>query len=236
MKLSAPIYRLKCAAKHLSREPGIPLHEALDRIAVDEGFSRWSLLSNRIANMAPSKVLFARLDPGDLVLLAARPGHGKTLMGLELTIEAMKSGRHGVIFNLEYGEADILAVFKSIGEDPAAFNHRFRFDCSDAISADYIMERLRPLPRGTVAVIDYLQVLDQKRDNPELMDQVTALKSFADSRGLILVFISQIHRSFNPCTRACPGEEDVRLPNPLDLSLFNKKCFLHDGEVKLLDG
>ena len=45
MKLSAPIYQLKRNAKRLSREEKIPLHEALDRVAAQEGFGGWSLLA-----------------------------------------------------------------------------------------------------------------------------------------------------------------------------------------------
>ncbi|SDA82151.1 DnaB-like helicase C terminal domain-containing protein [Mesorhizobium qingshengii] len=87
-------------------------------------------------------------------------------------------------------------------------------------------------PRGTLVVIDYLQLLDQKRENPDLMAQVRTLKAFARDRGLILVFISQIDRSYNPATKPCPDIGDVRLPNPLDLSLFNKTCFLNKGEIR----
>lgn len=47
MKLSAPIHVLKRKAKLLSREAGIPLNQALDRIAKDEGLQSWSLLANR---------------------------------------------------------------------------------------------------------------------------------------------------------------------------------------------
>ncbi len=81
-------------------------------------------------------------------------------------------------------------------------------------------------------VVDYLQLLDQKRDNPELMVQVRALQSFARDRGLIFVFISQIDRSYDPAVKPCPDLEDVRLPNPLDLRLFSKTCFLHNGEIR----
>ena len=81
-------------------------------------------------------------------------------------------------------------------------------------------------------VIDYLQLLDQKRGNAELMTQVTTLKSFAEEKGLILVFISQIDRSYDPSRKPFPDIRDVRLPNPLDLKLFNKACFLNDGEVR----
>jgi len=30
-----------------------------------------------------------------------------------------------------------------------------------------------------------------------------------------------------------PGIGDVRLPNPADLGMFSKACFLHDGELEL---
>src|SRR5262249_47789338 len=92
MRLSAPIYQLRRKARLLSREARIPLHEALDRIAAQEGCSGWSLLAARVSSAAPASKLFARLSPGDLLLVAARPGHGKTLMSLELAVETMKSG------------------------------------------------------------------------------------------------------------------------------------------------
>ncbi len=92
MKLSAPLYHLKRKAKLLSRAENIPLHEALDRVARQQGFSAWSLLAAKVTAAAPAEKLFARLAPGDLVLVGARPGQGKTLMSLELAVQAMKSG------------------------------------------------------------------------------------------------------------------------------------------------
>jgi replicative DNA helicase len=232
MKLSAPLYHLKRQAKLLSRAEKIPLHEALDRIAEREGFSGWSLLAAKMTATAPAGKLFARLAPGDLVLVGARPGHGKTLLSLELAVEAMKSGSRGVFFTLEYTEKEMLERFRAIGVERDNFAGLFEFDSSDDISADYIIKRLAAAPRATVVVVDYLQLLDQKRENPELMVQVRALRSFARDRGLIFVFISQIDRAYDPLKKPCPGLEDVRLPNPLDLSLFTKTCFLNNGEVQ----
>ncbi|WP_027039282.1 DNA helicase [Mesorhizobium ciceri] len=232
MKLSAPVYHLKRQARLLSREGKIALHEALDRVAAQEGFTSWSLLAAKAAKAAPAGVLFAQLAPGDLVLVGARPGHGKTLMSLELAVEAMKSGHRGVFFTLEYTQRDVLDRFRVIGADPVQFNDRFVFDNSNAISADYIVKALGSAPRGTLVVIDYLQLLDQKRENPDLMAQVRTLKAFAGDRGLILVFISQIDRSYDPAKKSVPDIADVRLPNPLDLSLFNKTCFLNKGEIR----
>lgn len=233
MKLSAPIYRLKREARLLSRDADIPLHEALDRIAVREGYRAWSLLATRLAASRPVAGLFARLKPGELLLLGARPRQGKTLMSLELAVEAMKSGNRAVFFTLEYTVKDVLDRFRAIGVDPSQFDGLFDFDGSDAISARHIMEMLAAAQRGTLVVVDYLQLLDQKRENPELSEQVRALRTFARDRGLVIVFISQIDRSYDPAERSCPDIRDVRLPNPLDLRLFDKTCFLNEGEIRL---
>lgn len=233
MKLSAPIYHLKRRARILSREENIPLNKALDRIARQEGFTSWSLLAANAAAASPSSKLLATVKPGDLVLLGARPGHGKTMMGLMLIVDALKLGRQGVFFTLEYNETDIVSRFKAVGGDVAGFDDRFEFDNSDAINAEYIMSRLASARPGTVVVIDYLQLLDQKRSNPELTVQIPALKAFARDNGLIIVLISQIDRSYDAAAKPCPDLDDVRLPNPLDLSLFDKSCFINDGKVQI---
>jgi replicative DNA helicase len=126
----------------------------------------------------------------------------------------------------------VLDRFRAIGVEPAQFDGLFEFDCSDAISADYIVKRMAGAPRGTFVVIDYLQLLDQRRENADLMIQIRTLKSFARDQGLIVVIISQIDRSYDPSIRPCPDLRDVRLPNPLDLKLFDKTCFLNNGEVQ----
>lgn len=232
MRLSAPVYHLKRQARLLSRRENVPLHTSLDRVAREEGFGSWSLLAAKAAETAPGDPLLAWLMPGDMVLVAARPGQGKTLMSLELAVAAMRQGNRAVFFTLEYVHADILDRFRDIGTDPADFDHLFEFDNSDAISAGYIIERLGSAPRGTLAVIDYLQLLDQKRENPELMVQIRALRSFARERGLVLVFISQVDRSYDSSGKPFPDIGDIRLPNPLDLSLFDKACFLNKGEIR----
>lgn len=232
MSLSAPIHRLKRNARLLSRREGIPLHAALDRIAASEGFDSWSLLAARMATLTPAARLYARLAPGDLVLVGARPRQGKTLMSLELAVEAMKAGRRAMFFTLEYTGRDMLDRFRAIGAEAALGSALFAFDTSDAISADHIVEALESAPRGTLAVIDYLQLLDQRRENPDLMTQVRALKRFARERGHILVFLSQIDRSYDPSSKPLPDLDDVRLPNPLDLTLFDQSCFLNQGDVR----
>lgn len=43
--------------------------------------------------------------------------------------------------------------------------------------------------------------------------------------------MSQIDRRFELTDKRVPDLSDVRLPNPIDLSLFDKTCFLHEGDV-----
>ncbi|MFC3228146.1 DNA helicase [Marinibaculum pumilum] len=231
LRLSAPLYRLKRQARQLSRRDGIPLHAALDRTAAAEGFRSWSLLAARHADRSPAARLYPRLSPGDLVLVAARPGQGKTLLSLELAAQAMRAGHRGIYFSLEDTEREVPARFAAFGADPARFGDRFAFDGDDGICADHVAVRLADCPPGTLAVIDYLQLLDQRRDTPPLADQMRRLRALAAEREAVLVFVSQIDRRYDPAAKPLPDLGDVRRPNPLDLRLFTKTCFLQGGKV-----
>ena len=235
MKLSAPIFQLKRRAKLLVRKNNVPLHEALDQIAREEGFARWSLLSSQIAAGSLSKTVLSRLNDGDLLLVAGRPGHGKTTLGLQLLLDAARDGRKAIFFTLEFTEQQAREHIRSLDEGYQDLGDALEIVTSNEISADYIIRHLSASDRGTVAVIDYLQILDQQRSKPALSDQILALKDFARKTGVVLGFISQIDRSFDPAIRPLPDIRDIRLPNLVDLGLFTKACFLHNGEAQLQD-
>ncbi|WP_300039329.1 DNA helicase [uncultured Roseobacter sp.] len=233
MRLSSPIYTLKRHAKLLARENDIRLHKALDQIAAKEGFKDWSHLASSSSKATPAKEIMSQLRSGDMVLIGARPGHGKTLLGLELAALAEKNSRKSYVFSLEYNEADVWDRFAKLCLDQDAGARRTVVDTSDDICAAYIIERLDHEPGKALVVIDYLQLLDQRRSNPSLEDQVRALKKFAVENEAIVVLISQIDRAFDLSSSDMPGLGDVRLPNSLELSLFDKTCFLHDGNVQI---
>jgi hypothetical protein len=233
MKPSAPLFRLKRQASQLARAEGLARHQALDRIARREGFRSWSHLCEAAGKEGPAARLLDQLDAGDLVLLGARPGQGKTLLGLELAARAAERGRCSFFFTLEYGGEQLRELLRAAGCSAAPRRHGLVLDTSDEISASYIAQRLEGAGARSLAVIDYLQLLDQKRSHPPLAEQLRRLKALAASSGAILIAIAQIDRSFDSRRSGLPGLSDVRLPNPADLSLFSKACFLRDGTVRL---
>ncbi|TAX63227.1 DNA helicase [Rhizobium ruizarguesonis] len=235
MKLSAPIFQLKRRAKLMARNNSVPLNEALDQIARDEGFARWSLLSASISSGTLSETILSRLEHGDLLLLGGRPGHGKTKLGLQLLIDAVRDGRKALLFTLEFTDQQARKHLNSLEGDGCSDADSIQILTSDEISADYITQHLSGSEPGTIAVIDYLQLLDQQRTKPTLSEQLQTLGDFAQRNGVILGFISQIDRSFEAGDKRLPDIRDIRLPNFVDVGLFNKACFVHGGEAQLQD-
>ena len=234
MKFTAPVFILKQHAKALSRNEKIPLHQALDRIASREGFKAWSLLAAKAASDRPSEKFLEQLNPGDLALVAARPGQGKTLFSLKLAIETMRQGNRAAFFTLEFTPADVAECFDIVDEKRSNFMDRLLIDDSDQICADYIAARLASAPARMLVIIDYLQLLDQKRLNASIADQIQRLKALARERQLIIVCLSQIDRRYDVTKHPFPTFGDVRLPNPLDIGLFNHACFLNRGRLQFV--
>ncbi len=233
MHLSAPIFALKRKARLLSRSNNIPLNQALNIISQMEGYSSWSLLVSDSKNTKSASSIFHQLEPGDLLLLGARKGHGKTSLALQLLSEAVKCGENSILFSLDFTKNDFSSVLESIGLSDLEYNVQFSFDGSDNIYSRHIIERISSLPENTTAVIDYLQLLDQKRENPPLVDQMNELRSYASEKGTKFIVLSQIRRSFEESRKSLPDISDIRLPNPINLSVFQKTCFINNGKINV---
>lgn len=230
LQLSAPIFVLRQRARQLARSNGIPLHQALDTLAREEGYSRWSLLVRRHP-AKPAPRILAALQAGEMLLLAARPGQGKTMLALDLLGEAMAERRAAYFFTLEYNPADVARVLRELGKEPVA--QSLYFDNSDDISAPYVIDALQGAPTRSLVVVDYLQVLDLDRRKPPVEEQIVALKRFAAARQINVVLISQVHQGYELSAQALPTLNDVRQPNPFDIGLFDQACFMHAGRVEL---
>jgi hypothetical protein len=233
MKLSAPIYVLKQQAKALSHRDSVRLHVALDQVAAREGFTAWSHLASAWLQQDTTRSLYEQFRQGDLILVGSRPGQGKTLLGAGLAAEAMSRGHHAAFFTLECTAAEVDKLFGTLGQTPTKFQGKWLLDTSEDISAEYIASHLAGTPPSTLVVIDYLQLLDQRRDKPALDVQVKQLKAFAHANQAMVVCLSQIGREYTLTSKALPSLPDVRLPNPADLSLFNKACFIQNGKMQL---
>src|SRR5689334_1363306 len=111
MKLSAPIFVLKSQAKELKRHKQITMVEALNQIAQREGFASWSLLQSKTKDLIPKtrEEVLGYLNPGDLFLIASRPGLGKTTFALQILIQAFHEHRTCCYFSLESHKRDVAA-------------------------------------------------------------------------------------------------------------------------------
>ncbi len=233
MRLKAPIYRLKRQARVLSRESGIPLHKALDEIATTMGYRSWSQLAKIERSYdRPAARILSTLKPGTLVTLSARPGHGKTVLGLEILKEAASSGRSAGFVSSEFSLRDVRNKVPGCEIETSKTDEQLKLHLSDRIAASYVVKQYSNAAAGAVVVIDFLQVMDQHRSDPPIGEQVRQLKQFASDKQMSIVFLSQIHRSFNPEERSVPDFRDMRKTNPLDLGLFDVGFFLHEGVLQ----
>lgn len=229
MKLNLPIHQLKQQAKALKHADSITMVAALDQIARHNGYTSWSLLHTKNVAHRPKTAdeILKQLHPQDLLLIAARPNLGKTKLAMQVLLRAIQQGRQCFFFSFEYTQAQAIAIFVELGMEFDNHKGMLHIDVSEQISAKYIISKTKKLAiKGSIIVIDYLQLLDQQRSKLPVQQQVEALKAFAAQTECIIIFISQIDREFDVNQSEIAALKDVRLPNPLDLSLFNKSIFL----------
>ncbi|MEM7365412.1 MAG: DNA helicase [Pseudomonadota bacterium] len=226
MNLSAPIHVLRSRAKLLTRERDISLSSALNEAAKQEGFASWSLLMRHREDLVPTRYseILDYVNPGDLMLVAARPAIGKTTFTLGLGAQVLREEQHLFLFSLTESEQKVRSRLDDYG---VGQSRHYMVDCSDAICADYIVDRVHSEVRsGDMVVIDYLQMLDERRVTPPLQAQVVSLKTLAQNTGCIVVCICQLQRAVDERHHDLPTVSDIRLPNPLNLDLFNKIVLL----------
>nr|WP_234890446.1 ATPase domain-containing protein [Sinorhizobium meliloti] len=81
-------------------------------------------------------------------MVAGRPGHGKTTLGLQLLLDAARDGRKAVFFTLEFTEQQARRHLRSLDEGRHGLCDKLQILTSDDISADYIIRHLSGSERG----------------------------------------------------------------------------------------
>lgn len=107
MQISAPIYQLKRRAKQMSKAQNLPLHKTLDLVAGEEGFQAWSHLSACHETPNAAERILNALGAGEMLLLGARPGQGKTQMALDIAQRAAEQGAVTRFYTLDYTLSDV---------------------------------------------------------------------------------------------------------------------------------
>ncbi|MCF8468920.1 MAG: hypothetical protein K9G33_16085, partial [Sneathiella sp.] len=199
---------MKSKAKSLKRTKSITMVEALNEIAQAEGFQSWSHLQARTKTLLPKtkEEILGYLNPGDLVLIGARPGRGKTILTLQILLQASKEGRDCFFFSLEYTKKELRLKLAALDDAFEQNDTTLKLDFSERISSDYVINQVKDMAiKGSIIAIDYLQILDHQRHKPVLQTQIEDFKKFARDRKCILIFISQIDRNYNLKSRERPS-------------------------------
>ena len=163
------------------------------------------------------------VKPGELMTIAAETSGGKTILLLQIALEAMRAGKHVLVFSLEMPAKKVLARFisnlagfpiKRIKQDPNAQElHRFNAATSDISrmniqvesgysDIDSIESAIREFAsqgRADLVVVDYIQLVHLRNMNSnetreQHVSEITRrLKAIALQLNLALATASQLN-------------------------------------------
>lgn len=179
------------------------------------------------------------LCPGRLYVIAARPGIGKSIMGLQLARCAVQAGSSAAVWTLEmpYDEyvTRLFAAEKDIPYRKIQLAHlspqewgdlgdvaqqmndaRMWIDDSEALPINELLARARTLHRlhdVGLLVIDYLGLIVGKKNltrEREVAEIVKSLKGLAKKLGIPIVLLSQLNRTLESRADKRPVLSDAR--------------------------
>ncbi len=178
------------------------------------------------------------LNRSDLIVLAARPGVGKTSFGLNIARHAsVAKGRRVAFFSLEMGREQLAS--RLLSSEAMVEGTRLRsgelgdeewtrlveagdilsradlyFDDSPGITVPEIKAKLRRLGNVDLVIIDYLQLMSSARriDNrvQEITEITRSLKIMAKELNVPVIAMSQLRRPTERARDHRPGLSELR--------------------------
>lgn len=205
---------------------------------VDDRCQRGGALAGLATGFDGFDALTGGLEPGQLVIVAARPSVGKTILGLNVADRVALGGHSVLFFSLEMSKREIgmrlLAARARVSvhamrvgtNDPdhwsglsrelaAAGGQRLFVDDSGAIGVGYVRAKARRIKRQhglDLIVIDYLGLMKGQGDNrtQEIGSLSRGLKALAKELGVPIIALAQLNRGVENRQDKRPLLSDLR--------------------------
>ena len=210
--------------------------EAYDRIGKISGPDKEKYLGARTGYKYLDTVT-SGLNKSDLILIAARPGMGKTSFAINIATNVAKTKKEGAVFSLEMSREQLAT--RMLSTEALVDSHKLRsgfltnedwvrlatsagvlsglpmyFDDTAGVTVQQIKAKLRRMKNIGLVVIDYLQLMTStlKTDNRVLViSEITRqLKIMAKELDIPVILLSQLSRGPESRNDKRPMLSDLR--------------------------